>query len=267
MASSGQPVTEVRWNVRQLMRLAIALALALSLHLFVVFGLAVYGEGAPRQRNVVLNLRLVKTHPKPTTLPEPAAVARAATQAVSAVRIEAPLPHADPGGPSAEPPAPAAAPDLDAPASHSADASPLPWFPSLGVIEAPDLNYYPPAELDQLAKPVGEITPYIPLAEAQSVPDGRVLLMLLIDETGRVDEVQLLESNPPGMMDEVGLAVWRNTRFTPAMKGGKYVRSRKKIEITFGDGTPKPPLVTLPAIAPGSNDAGGSPQWQKRRDR
>ncbi len=250
------------------MRLAIALALALALHVFVVFGLAVYGEGAPRQHDVVLNLRLAKPRAEPMKQPAPAAVPKMATQVTSAVHIEAPLPpQTDPGSPSAEPPAPATAPDSDVPASHSANASPLPWLPSLGVIEAPDLNYYPPTELDQLAKPLGEITPYIPLAEAQSAPDGRVLLLLLIDETGRVDEVQLLESDPPGLMDDAGLAVWRNARFTPAMKDGKYVRSRKKVEITFGDGVAKPPIVTLPATVPGSNNAGGSSQWQKRRDR
>ncbi|MCB1155557.1 energy transducer TonB [bacterium] len=53
---------------------------------------------------------------------------------------------------------------------------------------------------------------------------GSVTLSLLIDETGDVERVQILEASPPGVFDEAAREAVRNWRFDPASYKGKHVK-------------------------------------------
>ncbi|SMG64734.1 TonB family protein, partial [methanotrophic bacterial endosymbiont of Bathymodiolus sp.] len=53
---------------------------------------------------------------------------------------------------------------------------------------------------------------------------GYVVLSLLIDENGRVDQIQVLESSPTGVFDEAALQGINAWRFEPAKYEGKKVK-------------------------------------------
>lgn len=149
---------------------------------------------------------------------------------------------------------------------------PVPFMPSLGIIEAPDLTYYPSAEVDEPAVPTEPITPFLPVWALKN-PDkeinGRALLRLWVDEKGEVEKVDVVESNPSDLMDDNALYVWRHAKFNPAIKNGKAVRNQKLIEVTFGDVTKVSPdqlMVVEQPSAPGSDGAGESPRFRSKRD-
>lgn len=62
---------------------------------------------------------------------------------------------------------------------------------------------------------------------------GYVLLSLLIDDSGNVEQVQILESSPPGVFDDVVASGIRNWRFEPAQYQGKSVKVWAKQKIRF----------------------------------
>ncbi len=62
---------------------------------------------------------------------------------------------------------------------------------------------------------------------------GYVVLSILIDEYGRVDEVQVLESSPAGVFDEAAIQGINSWRFEPAKYEGKKVKVWAKQKIRF----------------------------------
>jgi len=62
---------------------------------------------------------------------------------------------------------------------------------------------------------------------------GYVVLSILIDERGRVDQAQVLESNPSGIFDEAALQGINAWRFEPAKYEGKKVKVWAKQKISF----------------------------------
>jgi len=62
---------------------------------------------------------------------------------------------------------------------------------------------------------------------------GYVVLSILIDKQGRVDQVQVLESNPAGVFDEAALHGIKTWRFEPAKYEGKKVKVWAKQKIRF----------------------------------
>ncbi|WP_374350955.1 hypothetical protein [Chitinimonas sp.] len=136
----------------------------------------------------------------------------------------------------AKPPSPKAAEQTPPPAYQPEvppiQASSLPdWIAAL----APDADpvYYPAPEVDVSAKPQEPIAldddPLNPLQ------DGRALLELRIDEAGKVDEVVVLEANPPTLRLDTQIAAFRQARYSPAVRGGRLVKSRKLLEVCFGN--------------------------------
>ncbi|NOQ16990.1 MAG: TonB family protein [Methyloprofundus sp.] len=62
---------------------------------------------------------------------------------------------------------------------------------------------------------------------------GYVVLSILIDEYGRVDEVQVLESSPAGVFDDAAIQGINSWRFEPAKYEGKKVKVWAKQKIRF----------------------------------
>jgi len=87
--------------------------------------------------------------------------------------------------------------------------------------------------VDEIAKPVqrGRIE-YPKRARAKNI-EGYVVLNLLISETGNVDKVTVLESEPPGVFDQVAVAAVQSWRFRPAVYKGKPVAMRATQKIPF----------------------------------
>jgi TonB family protein len=63
-----------------------------------------------------------------------------------------------------------------------------------------------------------------------------VVLRLLINEAGAVDEAVAVQSDPPGVFDEAAVDAFASARFTPGRKDGNAVRSALRIELQFGEG-------------------------------
>ena len=97
----------------------------------------------------------------------------------------------------------------------------------------PAPRYYGASELDVLAQPISQILllpPDIPPAERKRM---RLELLVLINERGTVDEVRVVDATLPEEFTAPIVAVFRGASYSPALKDGAAVRSRKIIEINY----------------------------------
>ena len=69
-------------------------------------------------------------------------------------------------------------------------------------------------------------------AVAQRI-NGRVQLLLLIDEFGIVNEASVAEAQPAGIFDDAATQAFRVARFVPAQKQGNHVKSRVLLRVNF----------------------------------
>jgi TonB family protein len=60
-----------------------------------------------------------------------------------------------------------------------------------------------------------------------------VRLALFIDETGLVRKLRVVASMPENMFDSAAVRAWQDVRFSPAMKDGGPVKSRKVLDVEF----------------------------------
>ena len=87
--------------------------------------------------------------------------------------------------------------------------------------------------VDEVPKPVQRAAaPYPPRARAKGI-EGFVSVSMLIDQSGAVKDLQVLEAQPPGVFDEVALAALRGWRFQPAMYEGRAVAVRVRQTLRF----------------------------------
>jgi len=89
------------------------------------------------------------------------------------------------------------------------------------------------------------IQPFYPDEAASANVTGSVVLLLLLDEGGKVQDISVDEANPPGMFDQSALDAFRNARFSPAQRHGRTVKSRVRIKVTYelADKNIKAPLM------------------------
>jgi protein TonB len=107
--------------------------------------------------------------------------------------------------------------------------------PSSGI-EVPlirDPTYYPAKQLDVYPQPLTPIRLNYPDAAAALRADGRVQVLLLIDEFGVVNEASVVEAQPAGYFEEATLAEFRATRFSPGKKQGHAVKSRVLLQVKY----------------------------------
>ena len=168
--------------------------------------------------------------PKP-----PGGRAHSGATAVMTVRL-APQP-VTPGAILPKPEIPAAAPRMKRPApvsdreAHAITADiamrPVQDTQPLALPQVPDPTYYSARDLD--AYP----TPVVPLELDRIAAAGRVALALLIDEQGAVNNVAFAGPAAPERLREELRAVLVATRFHPARKDGRAVRSRIVLSVDF----------------------------------
>jgi TonB family protein len=100
--------------------------------------------------------------------------------------------------------------------------------------DGPDLTYYAARQLDvypALSSPL-DLRSTAKASAAGIV--GRALLLLLIDNAGVVDDVAVVEAEPPGSFEEELRRTFALVRFTPALKDGRAVRSRVLVHVNYG---------------------------------
>ena len=88
--------------------------------------------------------------------------------------------------------------------------------------------YYPAAELDVLAAPIGPLLLDYPRVQPQPLD-----LQLYISREGMVDKVEVVAGNADSDYARYVLASFQQARFMPALKGGVPVRSRKHIRVAL----------------------------------
>lgn len=96
-----------------------------------------------------------------------------------------------------------------------------------------DPTYYPIEQLDEPPRLLGGIRQVYPARARNAGIEGFVILSLLINERGDVDEIQVVKSQPIGFFEESAIATLRGQHFTPAIKQGLAVRSRWQKMVRF----------------------------------
>ena len=107
--------------------------------------------------------------------------------------------------------------------------------PSAGI-ELPlirDPTYYPAKQLDVYPQPLTPIRLSYPESAANARVDGRLTVLLLIDEFGGVNDVSVVDAAPEGYFEEAAMAVFRAARFSPAQKQGHPVKSRVMLQVKY----------------------------------
>ncbi|MFO1204297.1 MAG: TonB family protein [Burkholderiales bacterium] len=93
-----------------------------------------------------------------------------------------------------------------------------------------DPTWYSARELDELPRPLKPIR--APRVASSGAP-GRIVLRLAIDETGTVIDASVLDADARGDLASPALAAARAARFRPGTKGGRIVKSKVLVELTF----------------------------------
>lgn len=84
--------------------------------------------------------------------------------------------------------------------------------------------------------------PAYPVEAARSGIEGEVIVLVTVGEDGRVRDAEIASATPPGVFDDVVLQAARNWQFEPAMRGGKPIKGRTRVPVTFELG----PIATAP---------------------
>jgi len=105
---------------------------------------------------------------------------------------------------------------------------------SSGIATGP--KYLPVEELDERPLIRSSVEPEFP--PHAPVASGRVILRLLINEAGAVDQTVALSSTPPGVFEAAAVEAFASARFTPGRKHGVAVKSALTVELRFGEALP-----------------------------
>ncbi len=141
--------------------------------------------------------------------------AREPSPAASAALLHATAPPE----PVAVPPSPAAE---TAPAPRAAAATP-------SLPAAPD--YLLGARLDPGPRPLGDIEPVYP--ETAQLQEGSVVIRLLINEHGTVDNVAVVRAFPKGLFEQAAIDAFSRATFSPGFVLGTPVKSQMTVEVHF----------------------------------
>ena len=201
-------------------RLFKACACSSLLHVALLVGLPVVPSGSGPATVAPLTVRLEPAVAASAALPEnPAPIEAPAEQARAA---------ADPRK----------SPDSST-GARPVSRAPEPASPPVAGIEAPfarDPTYYPAKQLDVYPRPLSQIRLDYPASAITAKVDGRLMVLLLIDEFGTVNEATVVESRPEGFFEEAALEVLRAARFTAAEKQGRPVKSRVLLQVNYSYG-------------------------------
>jgi len=113
------------------------------------------------------------------------------------------------------------------PAKESARPNPI----ALPLPVAP--HYFESTEVDVPARIVNDVMLHYPPSAYKQRISGEVKLKLFINQTGEVDEVAVVTSDPIEIFDQAAVDAAKQLRYSPAFKDGAQVRTTKTIVITF----------------------------------
>lgn len=95
-----------------------------------------------------------------------------------------------------------------------------------------DTRYYGVQEIDVFPS-LASASVQAPPGEGHRMSAGHALVLVLIDQSGQVDEVEIIEAEPaPHFGDEVRRSLL-SSRFTPALRNGRAVKSRVIVRVEY----------------------------------
>jgi len=117
--------------------------------------------------------------------------------------------------------------DAEDPTKAVAPAA-MPSNAATALPAAPD--YALGIRLDPGPRPLDDIEPDYP---DPYLREGTVVLRLLISETGHVDDVAVVRSEPRGVFEQAALDAFGKARFAPGLAAGTPVKSQITVEVRF----------------------------------
>lgn len=127
------------------------------------------------------------------------------------------------------------APDIPPPEPLPLETPAEPDTPPSWINQLPlgdDPVYYSRSEVDQPSRPIQDID--IPEDFGAALQQGRAVLEVRIDEFGTVNDVTVQSAQPATLKLDKAIETFKHASFMPAMRNGRFVKSRKSIEICFG---------------------------------
>ena len=94
-------------------------------------------------------------------------------------------------------------------------------------------TYYTAHDLDVYPTLRDALKLQYPDAAGRARVSGRALVMLALNEAGVLDDVSIVQSDPPGYFEDAVRATLGVARFFPAQKNGRAVKSRILINVEF----------------------------------
>ena len=175
--------------------------------------------------SLAFHLWLVREVPIGTSRPTSSSARPVMTVRIEPGRVPSAAPRI-PGGDMPIRPSPSrrAAVEPSAPAPSVATPTLLPFA---------DPTYYPARQLDVYPALLAPLTPAYPPRALAEGRGGRVLVLVLIDAAGRVDEVSVVEAEPPDYFEDAAKRTFENAQFSPARRNGMPVKSRVLIHLDF----------------------------------
>ena len=189
-------------------RLALAMGASVFLHLVILELVEAGRPGLPTGNPGALALEVSFK----AILPEPRVPADPALSSQPAILAKAP-----PKPPPA--PVPAAAQGEAAASNFS--------------VPIPEARYFLSSELDVRAQPLQIETLVYPEKALVQRQHGRVQLRVFLSDTGKIDLIEVVSSDPPGVFEAAAIQALTKSTFAPAQKDGRNVRSQKLLEIHF----------------------------------
>jgi len=209
-------------------RLVAACGLSLLFHVTLLVGIPVNPTGGLPKVVSVITARLEPAAPAVPDSPPAAMEGESSAGRVAPVAADSAVP------PISGKRQTATRPDIDTRTESQPVVGPA-STPSVGL-EAPfirDPTYYSTKQLDVLPQPLTPIRLDYPESAANARVDGRLTILLLIDEFGMVNDVSVTDAKPEGYFEDATLAVFRAARFSPAQKQGHPVKSRVTLQVKY----------------------------------
>ena len=133
----------------------------------------------------------------------------------------------------------AAAPHADEKHDHGPDAAAVAGTASgtgtTAAVVPPALSsasaYLSASQLDPGPRPLDDIEPLFPAEAGQQ--QGHVVLRILVNEAGVVDDVAVVRSTPQGLFERSAIDAFAAARFSPGRRLGIPVKSQMTIEVDF----------------------------------
>jgi protein TonB len=224
-ASIDEPTIPLR-----LQRPLAATWISLGLHVALIALIQVAPPAATNLGGTVIEARLVPPHVMSPEVDAPDPVPGdvpllASTETAEAVPVVQPV---------AAPPAPilSGAASTQSIPSTAVEAPIAPVSP-VTITSSVDLTYYSAREVDVHPRALRAIEPDYPAEADRNKLSGTVRLQLKVEADGRVSDVAVVNSTPPGAFDESAIQAFRAARFEPAQKAGRPVRALVMIEVQY----------------------------------